>query len=202
MTALEEVDTQFAIILPVDMPLIEPQDLLRLLSGVRQFSTHLASYSILDRWVTTLLFAINVESSGPILNKLKSINASRSSSIFRAMPSTILFECNSSLSQLHNVNTPQDLEALKECQRIDSFSHVIFKGSKDFFSTQHWLNTPPDHVEQVIDTVRKELQICGIKKIQLDVLKDIRRIIGTHQYEVLGFAKQESRIYTSLDLNI
>jgi molybdopterin-guanine dinucleotide biosynthesis protein A len=201
LSALDVVKTRYAVIQPVDMPLVESKDLQRLISSMVNFSTDMASYSILNHWLTTLLYAIDVQNTRSILNKLKNIHTSRSSSIFRAMPSIVLFRCSSTLNQLYNINTPQDLKVLKDCHRIDSFSHEMFYGYPDFFSTQHWLNTPPDNLESVIEAGRKELEIWKIKKIQLDVLKDIRRIIGSHQYETLGFLKQESEIHSSLDLN-
>jgi molybdopterin-guanine dinucleotide biosynthesis protein A len=201
LSALDAVKTRYAIIQPVDMPLVESKDLQRLISGMVSFSTDMASYSILDHWVTTLLYVIDIQNTRSILHKLKNIHVSRSSSIFRAMPSVVLFRCSSTLNQLYNVNTPKDLRALKDCPRIDNFSHEIFNGYPNFFSIQHWVNTPPDDLESVIEAGRKELEIWKIKKMQLDVLQDIRRIIGSHHFEILGFLKQESEIYRSLGLN-
>lgn len=200
LTALDVVKTKYALIQPVDMPLVETEDLMRLVSGLISFSTHLASYSIQNYWITTLLFAIQVDISRAVLNQLKTITVNRTSVIFRAMPSTILFGCDTKLTQLYNVNTPQDLDVLKECQRIDNFTQTVFNGSINYFSIQRWINAPPDQLERVIDLTRDELMLWGIKKIQLDVLKDIRQIIGRNQYEELGFSQEESEIYSLLDL--
>jgi molybdopterin-guanine dinucleotide biosynthesis protein A len=201
LTAIDNVTTKYAVIQPVDMPLVKAEDLERLISGIVQSSSNMASYSVLNQWVTTLLFAIDISISRSVLNQLKSINASRISALFRAIPTTVLFNCNSQSSQFYNVNTPQDLETLEQCSRITSFSHSLFNGSPEFFTIQHWINTPPDQIEEVIESFRQEFEMINITKFQFDMLKDLQRIIGKSQYDELGFLKQESKIKGLLGLN-
>ena len=183
LTALRNVSTEYAIVRPVDMPFLKHRDLDRLCLSIMKGKSCLSTYSFENNFVSSLLFAINLDLTKITIEKLMGFSNNKADTLIRSVASSIVFPVENYPGHFLNINYQYEIPNL-DFVRESQILHPIDVNTGNCFWRQY--DIPKINQSELVSTINQEYELWHINKIKLHILQDAKKIISPDLFNSSG----------------